>query len=246
MSDEIKAMESDAMNAPETSEPVASEVGTGEDTETIKEEMAAVEEVKIEEPKPEETKIAEPEPEETETEISKGYSVEDARKKLEEEKKQADNPEFAEPVIDYLLKRIEESAVLVQDIMQEHKTWKKCFDYIFNQAKKKAKNNRAAVRDDVVYEWAEDYYHKDDKAEEEKKAKEAKERQKRIEESKKKAAEREKERKAKNKTKTGKKADGSAKEEKKQEAPKPKSEPKPKNNAREIEGQMDFFSMMGL
>ena len=50
----------------------------------------------------------------------------------------------------------------------------KCYQYINEQARKQAKGNSCAVRDDVVYEWAEDYYHKDDKAEEEEKTKAAK------------------------------------------------------------------------
>jgi len=99
---------------------------------------------------------------------------EKACEKLRDEQKKADNKQFAEPVINYLLKRCEEDNGLAQDVMQEHKTWKKCFEYIYGQARKQAKGNTAAVRDDVVYEWAEDYYHKDDKAEEEKKAAEKK------------------------------------------------------------------------
>lgn len=147
-----------------------------------------------------------------------------AKEKLEKELKKDKDKTFAEPVIGYLLKRCEDDFGLAQDVVQEHKTWKKCFDYIYSQARKQTKGNCAAVRDDVVYEWAEDYYHKDDKAEEEKKAKEAAER-------KKKQAER-------------------AKKEKsvpaKAEVPKTKEEPKPKKNGKDMEGQMDMFSMMGM
>ncbi|MDE6980699.1 MAG: PcfK-like family protein [Lachnospiraceae bacterium] len=147
-----------------------------------------------------------------------------AKEKLEKELKKDKDKTFAEPVIGYLLKRCEDDFGLAQDVVQEHKTWKKCFDYIYSQARKQTEGNCAAVRDDVVYEWAEDYYHKDDKAEEEKKAKKAAER-------KKKQAER-------------------AKKEKsvpaKAEAPKPKEEPKPKKNGKDMEGQMDMFSMMGM
>jgi len=147
-----------------------------------------------------------------------------AKKKLEKEMKAGKDKTFAEPVIGYLLKRCEEDTGLEQDVMQEHKTWSKCFDYIFEQARKQAKGNKAAVRDDVVYEWAEDYYHKDDKAEEEKKAKEAAERKKKQEERMKKA-----------KSKPDK-----------PETPKPKEEPKPKKNSKEMDGQLDMFSMMGM
>ena len=49
--------------------------------------------------------------------------------------------------------------------MQEEKTWKKCFDYIVEQARKQSNGRSTAVEDRVVYEWAEDYYHKEEKQE---------------------------------------------------------------------------------
>ncbi len=147
-----------------------------------------------------------------------------AKEKLEKEMKADKDKTFAEPVIGYLLKRCEDDLGLAQDVVQVHKTWKKCLDYIYEQARKQAKGNRAAVRDDVVYEWAEDYYHKDDKAEEERKTKEAAERKKKQEERSKKA-----------------KA-----EPKKAEVPKPKEEPKPKKNRKDMDGQLDMFSIMGM
>lgn len=153
-----------------------------------------------------------------------------AKEKLEKEMKAAKDKTFAKPVIGHLLKRCEDDAGLSQDVMQEHKTWDKCFDYIFQQARKQAKGSSAAVRDDVVYEWAEDYYHKDDKAEEEKKAKEAAERKKKQEE-------------------RAKKAKSEAKkteEPKAKEAPKPKEEPKPKKSSKDMDGQLDMFAMMGM
>lgn len=148
-----------------------------------------------------------------------------AKEKLEKE--MADDKEdknFAELVIGYLLERCEDDLGLAQDVVQEHKTWEKCLDYIYKLAKKQATGMRAVIRNDVVYEWAEDYYHKDDKAEEEKKAKEAAERKKKQEERMKKA-----------KSKPDK-----------SEPQKPKEEPKPKKNSKEVEGQMDMFSMMGM
>lgn len=160
-----------------------------------------------------------------------------AKEKLEKEMKADKDKTFAEPVIGYLLKRCEDDLGLAQDVVQEHKTWKKCFDYIYSQARKQAKGNCAAVRDDVVYEWAEDYYHKDDKAEEEKKAREAAERKKKQEERKKKAAER---KKADKKTpKPAVKKDAKSKE-KTVESTSPKKKPK------EMDGQLDMFSMMGM
>lgn len=156
-----------------------------------------------------------------------------AKKKLGEELKKAKDKTFADPIINYLLERCGEDVGLSADILQEHKTWEKCFDYIFSQARKQAKGTCAAVRDDVVYEWAEDYYHKDDKAEEEKKAKkEAKAKAKRE-----KAAA---ERKTQAKEKSSSVAASAI----------PKKEDKRKDqvkkNSKDMEGQLDMFSMMGM
>lgn len=101
---------------------------------------------------------------------------------MQEELKKAKDKTFADPVIKHLIERCEESESLASDICQDHKTWEKCYKYIYEQARKQAKGSSCAVRDDVVYEWAEDYFHKDDKAEEDKKAKEAAERKKKQDE----------------------------------------------------------------
>ena len=55
--------------------------------------------------------------------------------------------------------------------MQEGKTWNKCFNYIVEQARKQSNGRSTAVEDQVVYEWAEDYYHKYEKPETAKKEK---------------------------------------------------------------------------
>lgn len=157
-----------------------------------------------------------------------------ARKKLEKELKGDKDKSFAEPVIGYLLERCAEDEGLSQDVMQKHKTWKKCIDYIYAQAKKQAAGNRVAVRNDVVFEWAEDYYHKDDKAEEAEKARKEAERK-----------ERQKKDTAKRDAKAKKKpAKASAEPEKKEE--KLKEQTKPKKNNKDMDGQLDMFSMMGM
>lgn len=94
-----------------------------------------------------------------------------AREKLEAEKKKATQKNFADPVITYLLKRCEEDQELAEDVMQEGKTWNKCFSYIVEQARKQSNGRSTAVEDRVVYEWAEDYYHKYEKPETAKKEK---------------------------------------------------------------------------
>ena len=178
-------------------------------------------------------------------------SVKDiAKEKLETELKNAKDNDFADPIIKHLLLRVDESEALAKDMCRDNKTWEKCSKYIYEQAKKHLKGSSGAVRDDVVYEWAEDYFHKDDKAEEDKKAKEAAERekkqkadqQKRLDGMKKRA---EKKAKAVEKDKAAQEA---PKPEAKAEKPKKEPEKKetPKKRSNELEGQMDLFSMMGL
>ena len=167
-----------------------------------------------------------------------------AEEKLKKELAAAKDKSFADPIISYLLKRCEEDEGMAEDVAQEHKTWQKCFDYIYRQARQQTNGNCAAVRDDVVYEWAEDYYHKDDKAEEEKKAKKAAE-----DKAKKTATEKAKKVKSATEQKTAK-AKGNAEKTEKVSVP-PKAEaskvsPKPKKNPKEMDGQMDLFSMMGM
>lgn len=190
-----------------------------------------------------------------ETEDSAGSKVADfqnrAKAKLEAELQKAKDKSFAEPVIGHLLKRCEEDCGLSEDVCQEHKTWDKCFSYIYEEARKLAKGNRhCAVRDDVVYEWAEDYFHKDDKAEEEKKARgnaqliKAKERA-------------EKSKKKDDGKSTGSKSfeDSATREhkhkvqkarEEKNAVPEQTTVEKPKKSGKDMDGQLDLFSMMGL
>lgn len=106
-----------------------------------------------------------------------------AVEKLTKELENIDEKEFfAEPVINYLIDRCRENTGLSEDVMQEHKTWNKCQIYIINNARKMAKGkNQIAIKNDTVYEWAEDYFYKDDKAEEEEKARKEKEQCEKIE-----------------------------------------------------------------
>ena len=75
-----------------------------------------------------------------------------AREKLEAEKKKATQKNFADPVITYLMKRCEEDQGLAEDVMQEGKTWNKCFSYIVEQARKQSNGRSAAVEDQIVYD----------------------------------------------------------------------------------------------
>lgn len=181
--------------------------------------------------------IPAPTPEEVETakKANAGDVLTKAKQKLEEELKQAKDKDFADPIITHLLKRCEEDPGMAEDVAQAHKTWSKCFKYIQDQARKRAKGNCAAIRDDVVYEWAEDYFRLDDKALEEKKEKERKE-----QEAKRKAEA------AKKKTGSGKqkkKTDGKKDDrEKKTVEPEKKNDRAPKN--KEPEGQMSLFDLL--
>ena len=180
--------------------------------------------------------IMEPEPEanEPENKTSDGDVQVKAKQKLEKELEKAKDKSFAEPIIAYLLRRCEEDPGMAEDILQEHKTWLKCFTHIRGEAKKRADGNCAAVRDDLVYEWAEDYFRMDDKAFEEKKEKERKEQE-----------EKRKTEAAKRKPGSGKQGKEAAakKDSGKKNAPVPeKSVKAPKN--KEPEGQMSLFDLL--
>ena len=118
--------------------------------------------------------IPAPTPEEVETAKKNNSSVigvVGAVTKLQEELKKAKDKSFADPIIKHLIERCRESESLASDVCQDHKTWEKCYKYIYEQARKQAKGSSCAVLDDVVYEWAEDYYHKYEKPEPVKKEK---------------------------------------------------------------------------
>lgn len=157
-----------------------------------------------------------------------------AEEKLKKDMEAAKDKSFAEPVIGYLRERCKEDKGLAEDVVQGHKTWQRCFDYIYEQAKKQSEGNYAAVRDEIVYEWAEDYYHKDDKAEEAEKARKEAERKERQKKDAAERAAKAKKKPSKTVTVPEKKADA------------PKEQPKPKKNNKDMDGQLDMFSMMGI
>lgn len=163
-------------------------------------------------------------------------SAADAVAKLEKEKAKAKDGNFATPIIDYLIGRVNEDAGLVSDVLQEHKTWDKCFSYIRENARKQAKNGFVAIGNDVVFEWAEDYYHLDDKAVEEKKRKEAEERKKRQKEN----AKNSKEKKVKQKAAKPKEENNTVV---KAQTEKP-DKPTQRNKGKELEGQFSIFDLM--
>ncbi len=170
----------------------------------------------------------------TEQSIPVYSGVDGAIAKLQAELEKAKEKEFAKPVIEYLLERCRQSESLAADICQSHKTWEKCYKYIYEEARKKLNSKSGPVRDDVVFEWAEDYFHL-----EEKKAKEEAERKKKAAEKKKQDAEK------KRKITYERPPKYEMAEEKKPAVSNLQREvQKPKKN--EIDGQMDIFSLMGM
>lgn len=187
---------------------------------------------------------------------SSGGCIVSATTKLQEELKKAKEKEFAEPIIEYLLERCKDSESLAEDICQEHKTWERCYQYIYETARTKLNGKSGPVRSDTVFEWAEDYFRKDDKVEVEKKAEEDAEKKKKEAEKQKENTEKadiskknkirvEHDTTLKNDTDNHKlgeevveKADIAEKE-----APQPKP---PKKNNKDMDGQMDLFSLMGM
>ena len=163
-----------------------------------------------------------------------------ARKKLEAEKKKATQKNLADSVIAYLLKRCEEDQGLAEDVMQEGKTWNKCFNYIVEQARKQSNGRSTAVEDQVVYEWAEDYYHKYEKPETAKKEKDKKPATtKKTEASAKKVTETKKD---VQKTKDDSKV--SEKPVKKDAASKQRKAEKTSTKSSELSGQMSLFDLL--
>ena len=97
--------------------------------------------------------IPAPTPEEVETAKKNNSSVYigvvGAVTKLQEELKKAKDKSFADPIIKHLIERCRESESLASDVCQDHKTWEKCYKYIYEQARKQAKGSSCAVLDDA-------------------------------------------------------------------------------------------------
>lgn len=137
-----------------------------------------------------------------------------------------------QPIIDYITERCEQDKEYEALVLADHKSWERCFEYTFKKAQNMAEKGARGlcVFGDTMIKWIDEYFAKDDKKEVEEKAKREAEAKARRE----KAA-------AKKKDKTN---DKSAKKEKPKEQP--KEQPKPKKNGKEMEGQLDMFSMMGM
>lgn len=146
---------------------------------------------------------------------------------------------FSKPTDEWIRKRLSESEAFCEDMLQEGKSLTSCGEYVKDLAKKKAGSaSGIAIDNDTVFEWIEDYFHRNEKAyQEEKKKQEAEKKEKakkEAEERKKKAEEKKKEEKIEPK----KTESGSKKTEKAETEPvKTKSGSKKK----EADGQMSIF-----
>jgi hypothetical protein len=171
-----------------------------------------------------------------------------AKGKLANELEKAKDTDFAQPIIEYLIKRCEEDAGFSEDVCQKQKTWNKCETYVYNQAKKQANGaSKCAVRNDVVFEWAEDYYRKDDKAESKVVEDETENDEAEVIEDKPKP--KEKKTKAKKTEQRNESVDTPEVENIEEEAPKTADEkPKPKAKAakgnKDLAGQVSLFDML--
>lgn len=142
--------------------------------------------------------------------------------------------------IDYLMKRCEDDQGLAEDVIQDNKTWYKCLEYIIDQVKKKSGGASTAVKYCVVYELAEDYYHKEEKPEPVKKEKGKKSAIiKKAEAPTKKVAENKKD---VQKTKSG--SETSEKPAKKDAASKQQKTEKSSTKSSGLSGQMSLFDLL--
>lgn len=82
-----------------------------------------------------------------------------AQTKLQEELKKEEKNYLAKPIGQYLLNKVQQSESLAEDINKEAKTLKQCCDYVTEQARKFLSGKSGGIEDEVVFQWAEDYYH---------------------------------------------------------------------------------------
>ena len=165
--------------------------------------------------------------------------AEKIRDEAEEEYKEAKNEEeealtkaLMEQIIKYVTEKCETDPDYNALVIQEHKTWERCYQFMSEKAQKMAPTRRRGmlVEGSTIFAWMDEYYQADDLAEVEAEIEAEKKRAESI----KRVEKLEKELKAKNAAK-GKKAAPEAKK---------KQTPKAKKNSKDIEGQMDMFSMM--
>ena len=76
----------------------------------------------------------------------------------------------AVPIAKYLTGRLEDDENLAAQVIQDHKTLQKCFDFVYEQVRKHLDSKNGWIDDDEVYQMAVDYFQADDAELERKKA----------------------------------------------------------------------------
>ena len=78
---------------------------------------------------------------------------------------------FVKPTDEFIRRRMKESKAFCEDLLQPEKSYTTCGKIVKDKARKQAQNGMACIEDMTVFEWIEDYIHRDEAkaAEEEKK-----------------------------------------------------------------------------
>lgn len=96
-------------------------------------------------------------------------TYETVRSKLLDEMGILNDPQFGDVVGQYLLQNCEDSGFSGR-VLLNHKTLQRCIEYLMNKAQemvtdeegKRPQKNCVAVGEDMVYQWASEYYELDD------------------------------------------------------------------------------------
>ena len=78
---------------------------------------------------------------------------------------------FVKTTDEFIRRRMKESKAFCEDLLQPEKSYTTCGKIVKDKARKQAQNGMACIEDMTVFEWIEDYIHRDEAkaAEEEKK-----------------------------------------------------------------------------
>lgn len=241
-------MDKNIMNAPELEQEEALMEIEVADAEPLLEnptpENVALDDPMTESVAPEDV-IADPEPEAPEGEVAGTDPVRVLAKaltKLDQAGRKATPQQ--QMIINHLATRMSEDFSLAEDFAQDHKTFEKCWKFIYDSAREQATDHCAMVEDHVVFEWSECYIHRDDLAfEQEKAKKEAELKAKREKEAEARKAKAKKKRAAKTGEVQGQK-DMLSELKGTNTAPVTKNDPVIKQPAGAITGQTDLFGLL--
>lgn len=76
------------------------------------------------------------------------------------------------PIIEYITQKCEDDSEYNALVLQDHKTWENCYEFMMDKAQKMAASGSTGilVEGSTILKWIDEYYHLDDKAQAEKKA----------------------------------------------------------------------------